>query len=331
MAVRTATLDRALLCEPVLSPRIWGGRRLELLGKDLPADEKIGESWEIADIDEGTSRILNLGRGPVPLSHAMKQFGEQLAPTSTDGRYPLLVKFLDVHQDTSIQVHPDLETCRRFFPEEHPKTETWVVIHSEPGATLYHDLKEGTSHAKFAWHARNGTVEECLREVRVEPGCIVHVPAGTVHALRAGVMVLEIQQPSDSTFRLHDFGRLDEHGNRRELHIEEAIRAATVADDRPALIWPDVDRFDWGACELVVECGAYRISRLTLESNMSWSAGPGRAFAATVIAGELQVQTPGWSGRLSRGDSALIPADIGRIEVQPRAPSTVIVAEPNGG
>lgn len=328
MTVMTAVLDRTLVCEPVLQPRIWGGRRLERLGKQLPPDEKIGESWEVADIDEGVSRVHNLESGPMLLSEAMREYGEQLAPHSRDGRYPLLVKFLDVHQDTSIQVHPDAETCRRFFPNEQPKTETWVVVHAEPGATLLHDLRQGVSHADLAWHARNGTVRECLREVPVEAGCVVHVPAGTVHALQAGVMVLEIQQPSDSTFRIDDQGRLDESGEPRELHIEEAIRATTVADDRPALVRPDIDRFQWGACETLVECGAYRINRLTVDGHMAWNIGPGRCYTATIVEGDLDVRSRGWSGRLARGSTVLIPQNIGRIGIHPHAPSTIILSEP---
>lgn len=330
VAVTTATLDRTLVCEAVLKRRIWGGRRLEMMGKKLPVGEKIGESWEVADIEEGASSIVNLDAGPLSLSDAMRFFGEQIAPKTVDGRYPLLVKLLDVHQNTSIQVHPDAETCRRFFPGEKPKTESWVVIHADPGATILHDLKPGCSHAEFAWRARNGSVRECLREVLVEPGSVIHVPASTVHALQAGVMVFEVQQPSDSTFRIDDQGRTDESGRPRELHIEEAIQATKVADDRPALIWPDVERYDWGAYELLIDCGAYRLSRVTIDGCMSWGVGPDRCFTATVVTGTVDIRSRGWSGRLHRGTTVLVPSDIGEISIQPRCPATILIAEPEG-
>jgi mannose-6-phosphate isomerase len=216
----------ALKSVPVFKPRIWGGRKLhEVFGKELPAGQRIGESWEIADLPEGRSTIGNgplRGRtlGEVVASHRKQITGMSSFPDS----FPLLVKFLDAQDVLSVQVHPDEETCRR-MGKGQPKTECWYIIQAEPGAIIYKGLRKGVTKEQFARAIEDGTIADLLAQVPVKPGECHYLPAGTVHALSAGLLIAEVQTPSDTTYRVFDWNRVDEHGEPRTLHIEEALQS----------------------------------------------------------------------------------------------------------
>lgn len=211
---------------PVFKTRIWGGRKLEeVFGKELPAGERIGESWEIADLPEGRSTI---GNGPLQgmtLGKVVAGHREQITGTSDfPASFPLLVKFLDAQDVLSVQVHPDIETCRR-MGKGQPKTECWYIVQAEPGAIIYKGLKKGVTKEQFARAVEDGTVADLLAQVPVKPGECHYLPAGTVHALSAGLLIAEVQTPSDTTYRVFDWNRVDEHGQPRSLHMEEALES----------------------------------------------------------------------------------------------------------
>lgn len=209
---------------PVLKPRIWGGRRLhDIFGKKLPAGEKIGESWEIADLPEGKSTIGNgpwLGRtlGEIVCEHTQEVTGAKSFPR----QFPLLIKFLDAQDVLSVQVHPDDETCRR-MGKGQLKTECWYIIRAEPGAVIYKGLKKGVTKEQFARAIDEGTVADLLMKVPVHVGECHYLPAGTVHALSAGLVIAEVQTPSDTTYRVFDWNRVDDRGQPRPLHVAEAL------------------------------------------------------------------------------------------------------------
>jgi mannose-6-phosphate isomerase len=211
---------------PVFQRRIWGGQRLrEVFGKDLPAGERIGESWEIADLPEGKSTI---GNGPLrgqTLGDVVREHVEEIAGTRDFPRqFPLLVKFLDAQQVLSLQVHPDPETCRRMGRGD-PKTECWYVIRAEPGAVIYKGFRRPVTREQFAGAIADGTAAELLAAVPVRPGECHFIPAGTVHSLGAGLLIAEIQTPSDTTYRVFDWNRVDDTGKPRQLHIAEALES----------------------------------------------------------------------------------------------------------
>jgi len=211
---------------PVLKERIWGGRKLrEAFGKDLPAGARIGESWEVADLPEGQSTIANgpfQGRtlGEVVAQHPEEVAGRRDFPTPL----PLLVKLLDAQDILSVQVHPDAETCRR-MGRGAPKTECWYIIQAEPGAYIYKGLKPGVTKESFARAIEAGTTAELLEKVSVEVGQCHFLPAGTAHSIGAGLLIAEIQTPSDTTYRVFDWNRVDDAGRPRQLHIEEALES----------------------------------------------------------------------------------------------------------
>jgi mannose-6-phosphate isomerase len=241
---------------PVFKQRIWGGQRLrEVFGKELPPGQKIGESWEIADLPEGQSTIANGPLTGLTLGEVVHRHMQEIAGTKDlsrelvsrasrprsegetpstqrgqDGRdthpegFPLLVKFLDAQDVLSVQVHPDAETCRR-MGKGQPKTECWYIIQAEPGAVIYKGLKEGVTRERFARAIQDGTAADLLAAVPVKPGECHFIPAGTVHSLGAGLLIAEIQTPSDTTYRVFDWNRVDETGKPRPLHIAEALES----------------------------------------------------------------------------------------------------------
>lgn len=211
---------------PVFKSRIWGGRKLEeVFGKPLPPGEKIGESWEIADLPEGQSGIANgplAGQtlGEVVGRHTLEIAGKKDFPQ----RFPLLVKLLDAQEVLSVQVHPDPETCRRMGRGD-PKTECWYIIRAEPGAVIYKGFKKGATRERFAQAIEDGTAADLLAAVPVKPGECHFIPAGTVHSLGAGLLIAEVQTPSDTTYRVFDWNRVDASGKPRTLHVAEALES----------------------------------------------------------------------------------------------------------
>ncbi|MEL6795806.1 MAG: type I phosphomannose isomerase catalytic subunit [Planctomycetota bacterium] len=214
-----------LLLEPILLEKVWGGRRLERFGKALPAGVMIGESWELADLAAtslsgaggGAQRSI-VANGPLAgeaVGDALRTLGDPTA--GGEGGFPLLVKLLDARENLSVQVHPSRGYAAS-HPEAHLKTECWYVLDAEQGSLIYKGVKPGVCAAEFREAIENGTVADVLESVPAIVGEMHELPSGTVHALGAGVLVAEVQTPSDTTFRVFDWGRTE-----RELHIEQAL------------------------------------------------------------------------------------------------------------
>lgn len=227
-----------LKCMPIFKERIWGGQTLEtVFGKALPAGEKIGESWELADLPHDKTVIANGELAGRTLASVVERYPQEIAGVRNfPGPFPLLVKLLDARDVLSVQVHPDAETCRRMGRGE-PKTECWYIIDAEPGAVIYKGFKEPITRERFAQAVKNGTVADLLAKVPVEPGQCHFLPAGTAHAIGGGLLIAEIQTPSDTTYRVYDWDRVDDTGKPRRLHIEEALESIhfDVTADRLAV------------------------------------------------------------------------------------------------
>ncbi len=209
---------------PLFKPRIWGGQTMrDVFGKALPPGEKIGESWEIADLPEGQSTIDN---GPLrgrTLGAVVRRHGQALTGMKGFvGPFPLLIKFVDAQQVLSVQVHPDAQTCRR-MGRGNLKTECWYILRAELGAVIYKGLRDGVTRERFTQAIREGTAADLLATVPVSAGECHFIPAGVVHTLGAGVLIAEVQTPSDTTYRVFDWNRVDDAGIPRQLHIAEAL------------------------------------------------------------------------------------------------------------
>lgn len=220
--------------KPRFVEKIWGGRKFEtVLHKQLPSDKPIGESWEIYDfppgvVDNSTGWVsAEVANGPLAgktLHQLVEEYGQSLhGDVALVGgkQFPILIKFLDAKEDLSVQVHPT-QAYADAHPGAHLKTEAWYVMQADPGSRILKDLVPGVTKEQFKAAIADGSVERLIKAVPVKPGDCYFLPSGTVHALGAGILVAEVQTPSDTTFRVFDFNRL-ENGKPRKLHIDEAL------------------------------------------------------------------------------------------------------------
>jgi mannose-6-phosphate isomerase len=286
--------------DPVYQTRVWGGRRLaERFGRTLPdADLPYGESWEVSAREEADSRVAG---GPLEgrtLSDLWSDpglrgglFGDE-APTSE--RFPLLCKILDARDTLSIQVHPPAAVAAELGGE--PKTEVWYIAEAEPGARLYVGVREGVDEARFREALDRGEAESCVHELAVSLGQHLFIPSGRLHAIGAGLLIYEIQQNSDTTYRVYDWNRPGIDGRPRDLHVEESLRCIDFSDVAPSM--------DKAEGTLLVECEHFRLERHALgEGGSLEEAARGRFGIVTVIAGGIEA--PG--GRFGDGDFFLVP------------------------
>lgn len=205
---------------------VWGGRALQtVLGKSLPAEDGYGESWEVSDHPAHRSVVADGPFQGQSLRYLMERHSRELlgAAAAQHAVFPWLFKFLDVRDWLSVQVHPDEEKVRTLWPGEGPKNEAWFVLAAEPGSKIYAGLLPGVGAKELRAALEQGTVAECLHGFEPRPGDCLFLPAGTVHAVGGGVLLAEIQQTSDATFRLFDWNRKGAQGNARKLHVEEAL------------------------------------------------------------------------------------------------------------
>lgn len=218
---------------PIYKPTIWGSNRLATeFGRRVP-NGNIGEAWELVDLEGAASRVA---RGPLEGRTLGELWREGALGGSARGRFPALVKWIDTRQKLSVQVHPDAEACEVLGKGE-PKSEVWYVAEVGASSVLLVSHYPGLDAATLKQAASGGTIGKWLYELRPRVGDMISVPAGTLHAIGAGLLILEVQQPSDTTFRVFDWGRTDDQGNPRPLHVDEACVA--VRFDRTQVPKPE--------------------------------------------------------------------------------------------
>ena len=288
--------------KPIYKHRIWGGQKLrEVFGKGLPADQKIGESWELADLPEDKSVIANGELAGQTLRSAIEQYPKEI---TGDERFslpfPLLIKILDAEDVLSVQVHPDPETCRRMGKGE-PKTECWYIIAAEPGAVIYKGLNKGVTKEQFTEAIEKGTVAGMLVKLPVRAGECHFLPAGTAHAIGPGLLIAEIQTPSDTTYRVFDFNRVDDAGKARELHIEEALESINFDQSGDELFVTMIG--------LLVDCEYFKVNRGHQGENCELLLAPGKMKTLIMLSGGGTILgTEDDIVEFSAGDCMLIPA-----------------------
>ena len=326
-----------LKMQPVLVERVWGGRRIaELLMKPAAAGARIGESWELSDLPIAPTRVAE---GPlagrtlraVLQQHAAAVLGREGAAGGWGRRFGLLLKFIDASDRLSVQVHPDDAYAAAHHPGESGKTECWVVVHAEPGAWLIHGLKAGATREHLAAALRKGTVEECLAVHPAKAGDFFWVPAGTVHALGPGLLLAEVQQTSDLTYRLHDWGRAGLDGRPRPLHVREALETIRFTGDAPPSGGRGKTVDETGlVIDHLVDCPAFSLSRIRLDRRPWASDTQGAVAALMVLAGSAQLTTAEGALPIRAGDTVLVPAGAAEYALQQAERLTVLVAAPPG-
>lgn len=300
--------------QPLYKNYIWGGRRFETaLGRELPADGIFAESWEIADHPEGESVVVAGPLAGKSIGELRKSHGEELL-----GRhhprdvFPLLLKYLDAHQHLSLQVHPDDQCAAALGLSDPGKTEAWYIMEAEPASCLWAGFAEQVDRDVVEQALRQGEIERLLHRVEPQPGDCVFVPAGTVHAIGAGLLVAEIQQMSNNTFRLSDWGRVGADGKPRPLHIEQGIQAIDYATGpvEPTQGQPT----DMPNVTRLVACDQFVLDRWQVSGGAHIDV-ENRCLILTVVEGGLAVvgdlMTP-----LKRGQTLLIPAAWDRVQLE---------------
>jgi len=232
-----------LLFEPIFKDYLWGGRNLEKFGRNLPKEGNIAESWDIAAHPDGTTRVINGEFAGYPLTELQKELGLDLIGTNNRwaqerGKFPLLIKLLDANRPLPVQVHSNDEYALKNEGNELGKTEMWVVLHAEANAELILGVKKGTTPQKFRTGIENGNLEPYLHRLPVKKGDHICVSAGTLHAIMDGIVIAEIQQNSNTTYRVYDWNRVGADGNPRPLHIEKALDVINFAQIEPTLEKP---------------------------------------------------------------------------------------------
>jgi mannose-6-phosphate isomerase len=308
--------------KPIYQERIWGGRHLaEMFGRELPPDKKIGESWELVDRPEACNDIVS-GPGLAPgtrqnlhtlwTDKRVEVFGTR-APELA--RFPILIKLLDARDNLSVQVHPQPGG------EAEPKTEMWYFLESAPEAKIYAGLRQGVTREKFKQAIGTPELPKLLYDLHPQQSDAMFLPSGRVHAIGGGNVILEIQQSSDTTYRVDDWGRVDESGRPRALHREEALESIRFNDFEPQFVQPHGER--------VLTCPYFSVERAYIYPGeyRVWTSDHGSFQYHFLAQGELKVD----DRELKRGASWLVPASAESYHLEPVGDGAELVTVQWGG
>lgn len=312
----TAMNPYPLKLERFLSPRLWGGERLpSFLGVQPPqTGDPLGESWQVY----AENRVLNGSLHGKTLAEVARTYGETFLGTASVVRYgdrvPLLAKFIDAGDKLSLQVHPDdaYAKMHESASGHFGKTEAWYILHAEPNAKVIWGFKDSLTPEEVREAVEEGRLEPHLNPVPVTAGDVIYNPAGTVHAIGAGVFLFEIQQSSDLTYRLYDYGRRDSEGNLRELHLDKALEVADLTQGERAKVASR--SLSEGKTELLRE-EHFVLERLEVAGEVSSTTTPESFEILTLTDGRLELETPGeitpLAMSLKWGESVVLPAALG--------------------
>lgn len=311
---------------PLIKHLRWGGTRLgKCLGKEIAEATDAAESWEIAD--HGTDQSV-VATGPFAgwtLSRLMNQYrSDLLGPTAKQTTFPLLLKFLDANDRLSVQVHPNDAQALKFGLTGRGKTEAWHILKAHPDSLIYAGLKPGITRLDLDLAIKSGTLESCVHSFPARAGESFLIPAGTVHSIGEGVLLAEVQQTCDITFRLYDWGRVGGDGLPRPLHIREALECIDYdqGPTRPCVPQPILDRGP-NRIEELVACDYFVIRRHVAPS--PWTMPPdGRFHICMVLNGILKIESEHGAETLTKGDSVLIPACHQECQFSPQGEVTML-------
>ena len=322
-----------LTFQPIFKDRVWGGRELErLYGKSLPAGSPIGESWEISDRPGDASVVVNgplAGKdfGWLMDNHAAEILGD--ARPAAEGRFPLLCKILDAREKLSLQVHPPAAKAKELDGE--PKTEMWYIADAAPDSTLYVGLKRGVTRAEFEQKIADGTVADCFHRIPVKAGDVMYLPSGRVHAIGAGLVIFEIQQNSDTTYRVFDWNRVGLDGKPRELHVAQSLASIDFNDFEPKLVPVQYQQANGFQFRQLVENPWFTVQEMVFENagSVPLTGQYLRIIALTNGAATVVDDSSGISTQLKPGDFCLVPASLKNVEIKATANTSFLCTEPN--
>ena len=296
-------MHQLIRLKPLYQERVWGGRGLETsLGRTLPAERPIGESWEIVDRSEAQSMVVNGANNSRSLREVIAQNSVVIMGPGwpADRAFPILVKWLDCRERLSLQVHPPASVAPQLKGE--PKTENWYIAEAAPGSQLIVGLKRGVTRRQFEHAIETLTLEECVHRFPVSKGDSILVRSGQIHAIDGGNLILEIQQNSDTTYRVYDWGRVGLDGKPRQMHVAESLQSIRWDDFEPEPVRSEAK------AAVIAEAPEFRIRRVPLAAGARYSINAGEeARILSVVSGVLHCQCDGVNEVLSRGDNVILP------------------------
>ncbi|GBF74030.1 mannose-6-phosphate isomerase [Paenibacillus sp. 598K] len=296
--------------QPEMKERIWGGQALSRFGLELP-EGNIGEGWMIGDHPNGTTRAANGELAGLGLDEIRERYGAAWFGTKgyVDGaRFPLLIKLLDCNDDLSIQVHPT-DDYSKLPAGELGKTEMWYILDAKPDAKIIYGLKDGVDRAQLTQAIADNRVMDCLQEVPVKAGDAFYIPAGTVHALCSGIVVAEIQQNSDTTYRVYDYDRPGLDGKLRELHVEDSLNV--IAYEGAGATRTETGNVQAGEWLEIARSPYFIVEKGVINGQASLSTSP-ESFVILVIAeGDGELRWADGAQNVKAGECFLVPATLG--------------------
>lgn len=320
-----------LIFHPLFKERIWGGRELErLYAKKIPSDKLIGESWEISDRPDDASVIAN---GPLAgkdlrwlmENHAAEILGD--AKPAAAGHFPLLCKILDAREKLSLQVHPPAGKAAGLKGE--PKTEMWFIADAAPDASLYVGLQRGVTRAEFEQKIADGSVADCFHRIPVKPGDTMFLPSGRVHAIGDGLVIFEIQQNSDTTYRVFDWNRVGLDGKPRELHIAQSLASIDFKDFEPKLVGSKFNQAPKFKYRHLVQDPLFNVQEWTFATAESVLLAGQLLRIIAVVKGTVEVADADSkiSITLQTGQFGLIPACLKGVQLKTQPQTTLLCIE----
>jgi mannose-6-phosphate isomerase len=317
-----------LYFKPVLKNYLWGGRNLEKLGRNLPEGEKVAESWEIAAHEDGMTTVKNGPYAGKSLADLLLLLGEDLVGRNNQwaikrGKFPLLVKLIDANRPLSVQVHPHDDYAMAHEKNELGKSEMWVVLDAEPDAEIVYGMNAKVIPEEFRKAIENGTLEQYLRRIPIRTGDHVCVPAGTLHAILDGVIIAEIQQNSNTTYRVYDWNRLGDDGSPRALHVDKAIDVVDFDQVNCKLPSPKALKSGNGwTAEALCENQYFTTERYRLQKGTTYAGFcDGSSLEIWgVLSGSIEVGV----NRFTQVAFFLLPASLGAYEIIANEESTLL-------
>lgn len=313
--------------QPIVKEKIWGGTRIaRLLGRDTGPMPRCGESWEVSGLVDDESVVTNGFLAENNLNELLEIYLTDLVGEENYEKYglgfPLLIKYIDAQDNLSVQVHPDDELAQKEYGQ-NGKTEMWHVLDAEPGSGLYIGFKEKLTLEQIENAVNSGALAELLRFYPVSPGDTFMIPAGTVHAIGKGVLLAEIQQPSDITFRLFDWNRVDDEGRSRELHVEEALKAIRLEENLGE--FKKAYEPKKNASISLVRSQYFNVGRLDLDQPWTKNLVTLDSFVIYMcIDGKADMRFDGGSETMNKGDVLLVPADMQEITLVPAPAASLL-------
>jgi mannose-6-phosphate isomerase len=318
-----------LVFHPLFKERVWGGRELEtLFGKKLPPGKPIGESWEISDRPNDESVVANGRFAGETLHQLMEKCRHEIlgdARPAAGNRFPILCKILDAREKLSLQVHPPAQKAAELKGE--PKTEMWYIADAAPGAELYVGLKRGMTPAKFEKKISDGSVADCFHRVPVRAGDTMFLPSGRVHAIGAGLVIFEIQQNSDTTYRVFDWNRTGLDGKPRELHVPQSLASIDFDDFEPSLVQAEFTGDARHQSRELVRHDLFHVDYAEMKNGAHSMLKPHKLQILAVVRGIIEIQSGTDTVNLKAGQFCLIPAELKETEMAAKSDAGLLRVE----